>query len=239
MSPPWRQCFDVARVQAPAFRPFVTAAFALSKDGLLTAVRGQPTPISSRAALEVTHALRAAHDAILVGRGTLEADDPRLTTRFQPGRTGLRAVLDSRLMLSPDARLVRSEERPVVVFTSPEASPSRELVLRGRQVDVERVPRAPGGVALPEVLARLAKRGVRSVMVEGGAEVLESFFTAGLVDFLCLTTSPRALRTDDALACGPVTRAVLDRWAPESTFPAGDDVITVGAVAVAPVEAAG
>ncbi len=235
----WRPSFEAARAHAPAFRPFVTAAFALSRDGFLSESRGQQTLISSPPALRVTHALRAAHDAILVGRGTQQADDPRLTTRFETGRTGLRAVLDSQLAVSPQARLVMSEERPVVVFTTESAPAAKELVLRGLRVDVERVSNAARGVALTDVLERLARRGVGSVMVEGGADVLESFFAEGLVNFICLTTSSRALARPDALGCGAATRAALARWQPETTFFAGDDVITAGAFAFAGVEATG
>jgi len=239
MSHEWRSSFEAARARSPAFRPFVTAAFALSRDGFLSEARGQQTLISSPPALKLTHALRAVHDAILVGRGTQQADDPRLTTRFETGRTGLRAVLDSQLSLSPQARLITSEERPVVVFASLHAATAKELVLRGLRVDVERVSNAERGVALNEVLERLANRGVGSVMVEGGAEVLESFFIAGLVDFVCLTTSPRELSKPDAVGPGPATRAALARWQPVTSFPAGDDVITAGAFAFASVEATG
>lgn len=186
----WRQTWEDARARAPGHRPFVTAAFALSADGFLTEERGRPTAISCEASLRVTHALRGAHDAVLIGRGTQQADDPRLTTRLEGGRTGLRVVLDSGLQLSPTARLVASDEQPVVVFSAPQASPARELLLRSRQVQVERVPAAAPGVALAAVLASLARRGVRCVMVEGGATVLESFFLQGLVDFVCLTTAP-------------------------------------------------
>ncbi len=235
----WRSSFEAARAHASAFRPFVTAAFALSRDGFLSESRGQQTLISSPPALQMTHALRAAHDAILVGRGTQQTDDPRLTTRFETGRTGLRVVLDSQLALSPQARLVTSEERPVVVFATQLASREKELVLRGLRVDVERVATTERGVALTEVLVRLANRGVSSVMVEGGADVLESFFSEGLVDFICLTTSPRELSKPDAVGCGAATRAALTRWRPETAFSAGDDVITAGAFAFAGVEATG
>jgi 3,4-dihydroxy 2-butanone 4-phosphate synthase/GTP cyclohydrolase II len=226
----WRQPWQHARARGPSHRPFVTAAFALSSDGFLTEEHGRPTAISGAASLRMTHELRAAHDAVLVGRGTQQADDPRLTTRLAEGPTGLRVVLDTQLQLSPDARLVTSAERPVLVLTSHHASPSREQTLKDARVEVARLPSAPGGVSLGASLAELGRRGVRSVMVEGGAAVLESFFLEGLVDFVCLTTAPIRLANPRALPCGPATRAALASWTPSSRFFAGDDVVTAGAL---------
>lgn len=235
----WRQTWEDACARAPGHRPFITAAFAQSADGFLTEERGRPTAISCAESLRVTHALRGAHDAILIGRGTQQADDPRLTTRFEGGRTGLRVLLDGGLQLSPAARLVSSEERPVLVFTSPQAPHARELALRGRHVEVERVPHGAHGLALPAVLAGLARRGVRTLMVEGGAAVLESFFREELVDFVCLTTAPRCLAGPRALPCGPATREALATWRPAAAFRAGDDHVTAGALPRAAVEAVG
>jgi riboflavin-specific deaminase-like protein len=236
---PWRQAWEAVRARRRAHRPLVTAAFALSQDGYLTGERGQPTALSGPEALRLTHALRAAHDAILVGRGTQQADDPRLTTRFGCGATGLRVLLDSSLQLSPAARLVTSEERPVLVFTSPDAPAAREFALRSAQVEVERLPVQARGLSLPAALGRLARRGVTTVMVEGGADVLESFFLEGLVDFLCVTTAPRRLAGPRALGLGPAAAAALAAWRPATRVLVGADVVTAGAVERAYVEAVG
>lgn len=226
----WLQSWQLARARSPKGRPFVTAAFAVSADGYLTAERGRPTAISSPEAMLVTHELRALHDAILIGRGTQQADDPLLTTRFGAGRTGVRVVLDSRLQLSPTARLVTSHERPVLVMTTGQAPQESEHQLHEAEVEVERLPAAELGVSLPAVLTQLAARGITSVMVEGGATVLESFFSASLIDFVCLTTSPSLLAGPLALPCGPKTRAALERFSPAQTLRVGGDVITAGPV---------
>lgn len=224
----WLSPWHLARSRSPQGRPFVTAAFALSADGYLTAERGRPTAISSPEAMRVTHELRALHDAILIGRGTQQADDPLLTTRFGAGRTGVRVVLDSKLQLSPGARLVTSHERPVLVMTTAHAPGDSEQQLVDAEVEVERLPATEAGVSLPAVLAQLAGRGITSVMVEGGATVLESFFTAGLIDFVCLTTSPVRLAGPLALPCGVQTRAALERFTAAQTLHVGGDVITAG-----------
>lgn len=233
----WRQPWQHARARGPSHRPFVTAAFAISADGFLTEEQGRPTAISGAASLRVTHELRAAHDAVLVGRGTQQSDDPRLTTRLAVGPTGLRVVLDTQLALSPDARLVTSAERPVLVLTSHHASSEREQTLRAARIDVARLPSVSRGVSLSASLAELGRRGVRSVMVEGGAAVLESFFLEGLVDFVCLTTAPVQLSNPRALPCGPATRTALASWTPAARFFAGTDAVAAGALE-APAEIA-
>ena len=224
----WLQSWHVARLRIPHGRPFVTAAFALSADGYLTAERGRPTAISSPEAMLVTHELRALHDAILIGRGTQQADDPLLTTRFGAGRTGVRVVLDSRLQLSPTARLVTSHERPVLVMTTNQATSQSADALIDAEVEVKRLPAGDGGVSLPAVLAQLSERGITSVMVEGGATVLESFFSAGLIDFVCVTTSSARLAGPTALPCGPKTRAALEAFTVAQTLQVGGDLITAG-----------
>jgi riboflavin-specific deaminase-like protein len=224
----WLQPWNLARQNAPRGRPFVTAAFALSTDGYLTAERGRPTPISSPEAMRLTHELRALHDAILIGRGTQQADDPLLTTRFGAGRTGVRVILDSKLQLSPTARLVTSNERPVLVMTTAQASLESEQQLTEAEVEIERLPATEAGVSLPATLAKLTARGITSVMVEGGATLLESFFSEGLIDFVCLTTSPLHLAGPLALPCGPRTRAALKQLSLSQTISAGRDAIVSG-----------
>lgn len=226
----WLQHWQRARDGGPRHRPFVTAAFALCRDGYLTAVRGRPTALSSPEALRVTHHLRGQHDAILIGRGTQQSDDPLLTTRVDGGRTGVRVVLDSSLRLSLTSRLVTSHERPVVVFTAPDAPEAAARALRVAGVEVERLPAGPGGLSLLHALEHLARRGLASVMVEGGAAVLESFFALGLVDFVCLTIAPRSVAGPEALPLGPATRAALARWSEAHAFDAGGDHVAVGAI---------
>jgi diaminohydroxyphosphoribosylaminopyrimidine deaminase/5-amino-6-(5-phosphoribosylamino)uracil reductase len=147
--------------------------------------------VSGPAARAWVHRLRDEVDAVLVGRGTAQADDPRLTTRLPGGggRDPLRVVLDTGLSLPAGLRLFRqrSSARTLVFHAA-----SRERRL-GPRVDLQRVARAPGGLDLGAVLAALGARGVVHLLVEGGGAVAASFLSAGLVDRLALVLSPRVL----------------------------------------------
>jgi 3,4-dihydroxy 2-butanone 4-phosphate synthase/GTP cyclohydrolase II len=180
--------------QAAAFRaefgrPLVTLSYAQSLDGSLTARRGQPLALSGAASAALTHSLRSAHAAILVGIGTVLADDPSLTVRHVPGPSPQPVVLDSRLRFPLQARLLR-HPRGVWVACSG-ADPQKRLALQSagaRLLDLP--PDEAGRVSLPALLACLADEGIDSLMVEGGARVIRAFLSQGLADTLVLTIAP-------------------------------------------------
>jgi riboflavin-specific deaminase-like protein len=196
----------------PRSRPFVTAAFAISCDGCLSRTRGQATRISGPDAMRVTHQLRAVHDALLVGVGTVLSDDPLLTTRLVAGPSPLRVVLDSRLRVPVSARLLSSTPRPAWLLTTDRAPQRRARVLRAAGADLQRVAGSRDGVSLRAALALLLECGVHSLMVEGGAALLESFFRAGYVDYLAVTVSPLSLRNPDAVPLGGCAAEALRGW---------------------------
>jgi GTP cyclohydrolase II len=195
-----------------AARPFVTAAFAISSDGCIAQTRGRSTSISGPESLRVTHQLRALHEALVVGVGTVLSDDPSLTTRLVEGPSPLRVVLDSRLRVPLTAKLLHSTSRAAWLVTSASTSGARARALSNAGADVVHVAPSPGGVSIPDLLSRLAASGVRSLMLEGGAEVLESFFRARAVDYIALTVSPRRLGNPRAVRLGHCTSAVLAEW---------------------------
>ncbi len=174
----------------PQGRPWVTLSYAQSLDGCLTRRRGAPTPLSGPASLRLTHRLRAAHDGILVGIGTVLADDPRLTTRLVAGPQPQPVVLDSHLRLPPTARVLDHPRSVWVATTSRAPQAARRAVeARGAQVLVFS-PNEAGQVPLAPLLAALADRGLRTLMVEGGARVLTAFLQAGLADAVVVTVAP-------------------------------------------------
>jgi len=179
------------------------------------------------------HRLRDRVDAVLVGRATALADDPRLTTRLPGGgRDPLRVVLDTRLSLPPTLKLFRQRSAArTVVFHA--ARRARGL---GPRTDLERVARAPGGLDLGEVLERLAARGVTHVLVEGGGTVAGAFLAAGLVDRLALFLSPRIL--GDGLAWGPAAAprrmAEALRLTGMAVERLGEDLLVTGTPTLAP-----
>lgn len=176
-------------------RPFVIVKAAMSLDGRIATSSGESRWISSTASRAIAHRRRATCDAIMVGINTARADDPLLTVRKgRVTRQPLRVVIDSRLRLGSTARMLRSLRRgeggPVLVYAGRGASIARaeRLVSAGAEVMVQA--KASGRVNLRAVLEDLASRGVASILIEGGGELIGSALESGLVDRLCCFIAP-------------------------------------------------
>ncbi len=180
-------------------RPYVIAKWAISLDGAASPARGEGGAISGRKAMLVTHALRGRVDAVLVGIETVLADDPDLRCRLVDGPPDgrsqpLRIVLDSMLRTPPAGRLVRSAaQSPVLLLASEDADAARAMALELPGVSIERIPRGQDGLELTRVMSVLASRGVKRILVEGGARVHGAFFREGLVDHVLAYVAPRIL----------------------------------------------
>jgi len=171
-------------------RPFVTLSYAQSLDGSIAARPGRPLALSGSQSLALTHGLRAAHDAILVGIGTLLADNPRLNVRLVEGQDPQPIVVDSRLRFPPYANLLRNGRVPWIA-TSDSADPDRQTALEQSGALVLRLPTgANGWVDLAALLQHLGEMGINSLMVEGGSQIITSFLAARLVDQVVLTIAP-------------------------------------------------
>jgi diaminohydroxyphosphoribosylaminopyrimidine deaminase / 5-amino-6-(5-phosphoribosylamino)uracil reductase len=174
-------------------RPFVLAKWAATLDGKIAAASGASRWITGARARRRALLLREEYDAVLVGAGTVAADDPQLTRRL--GRAGRRPfrriVLDGRLRAPLSAALFRSPE-DVLVATALPADNARVRRLASRGVDVWSL-RGKDGVDLPALLARLTEAGITSLLVEGGGETLFGFFRARLVDRVAVFFAPRVL----------------------------------------------
>jgi len=172
-------------------RPYITLSYAQSLDGSLTDQRGQPLALSGVEAMQLTHKLRASHDAVLVGIGAVLADDPRLTVRLVEGNNPQPIVVDSQLRLPLTARLLRHPACPLWLATTETAVSPHEFALQEAGVRLIRVPAtAAGQVDLAALLAQLVKMGVTSLMIEGGARIISSFLSQRLVDRVVLTIAP-------------------------------------------------
>jgi GTP cyclohydrolase II len=211
-------------------RPFVTLSWAQSLDGCIARNPGTPTVLSGEATRGMTHALRAAHDAILIGVGTLLADDPALTVRFWTGDSPAPIVLDSRLRTPCGARLVAAAAARQVTFACTSAGdPGRQRQLEASGAKVLRLPACSSQwVDLAALLAHLGAAGVKRLMVEGGAKVLTSFLRSGLADYAIVTIAPRLLGGLPAVARVAGAAGELQQLEGAVYEPFGEDMVMAG-----------
>lgn len=189
-----------ARRQNDAFRkfvtqglPFVTYKYAMTLDGRVASESGDARWISGEDSRACVHRHRSWSDAVMVGSGTVQADDPLLTARGVPlRRQPLRVVVDSRLTLQPEAKLVRTvAEASVLAVCSSSADERRVTEVRGWGVEVERVGADEQGRCQPREVARLlGERGVQSLLLEGGPRLAAAWWDAGLIDRIMAFVAP-------------------------------------------------
>lgn len=212
-------------VQARPDRPFVAVKYAQTLDGRIATSTGDARWISGEAERAMSHALRAACDGVLVGVGTIVADQPQLTVRSVSGASPTRIVLDSTLRLPMTSRVL-DVDAPTTIVTTQRSDPDRRRDLQRRGIRVEVVTAHGGRVDPGAALARLRSIGIESVLVEGGASVITSLLGAGLVDRLIASVAPIVIG-DGTSAVGElgITR-VADgiRLTNRAMFPIGDDV---------------
>jgi diaminohydroxyphosphoribosylaminopyrimidine deaminase/5-amino-6-(5-phosphoribosylamino)uracil reductase len=193
-------------------RPHVILKLAVSADDKIAAAGSKTVAITGEAARTRVHLLRAQSDAILVGIGTVLADDPLLTCRL-PGmeaRSPVRVVLDRALRIQGGSRLVHTaRERPLWVVTSETVEAAAAMRLGAAGAQVIRVHATPDGLDLPSVLQALSDKGITRLMVEGGARVASSFVAAGLVDEVWLLRGPATIGADGVSALGATPLPVI------------------------------
>ena len=202
-------------VAARAGRPYVTLKAALTLDGRLAAARGESKWITSPAQRREARRLRRLHDAVAVGIGTVLADDPMLLPTPRVRRPFPRVVFDSRLRIPLESRLVRSARRSPVWVLGTRGNAGKRIRLERQGVTV--IQQASGGphVSLPWAVRELWRRGLRSLMVEGGSRLLGAFLAARLVDAVALYRAPLLLGGRDGLPAfgGPTPVRLADALA--------------------------
>jgi len=198
-------------------RPWVTVKAAITLDGRIADTDGTSQWITGPEARAAGHALRNHHDAVLVGAGTLRADDPALNTRLDGGRDALPVLLDTELGCPLDAKVLHAGRRPIIYC-------AQDAAQRDLPADVVPVPRADTGVSLLPVLEDLAGRGVHSVLVEGGGKVIRSLLDQDLVDRVELFLGPRILAGGPGWVGGtPFPLAAAPGFCVVATETVGDD----------------
>jgi GTP cyclohydrolase II len=219
-------------LEAPASRPYVVLKYAQTLDGRIATSTGDSKWISGASERRASHALRAACEAVLVGIGTVLADDPELTVRLVPGASPRRIVLDTTLRIPPGAQVLNGRA-PTLVVTTDRSSAERRRQLLAGGIDVEAVPAdPPWGVDLAATLASLRAAGTRSLLVEGGGAVITSFLRQRLADRVVVAIAPTILGSGtDAIGDLSIAR-VSDglRLRGRSIHLLGDDVVVAGDV---------
>ncbi|OHB27376.1 MAG: riboflavin biosynthesis protein RibD [Desulfuromonadaceae bacterium GWC2_58_13] len=179
--------------------PLVTLKSAVTLDGKTATATGDSQWISGPASRLHVHRLRDRVDAILVGVGTVLHDDPQLTTRLpEGGRNPLRVVVDSRLRIPADARLLRDlDSAPTLIATTSRAS-SETVKRLGRQGVETLVLDGPNGrVDLPALLVQLGQRGVQHLLLEGGSGLNNAMLQSGLIDRMMVFVAPKLVGGSD------------------------------------------
>lgn len=170
--------------EAPATRPYVIGQLGQSLDGRIATVTGQSRDINNSCALDHLHRLRSHVDAVLVGAGTVRADDPRLNVRRTNGQSPARVVLDPRGTTQEQQRWLADDgARRIVISAVERARPAGcdELIVLGGP---------DGRIAPADICAALFERGLRRILVEGGAKTIANFIEAKALDRLHVLVAP-------------------------------------------------
>jgi GTP cyclohydrolase II len=174
-----RSCLKNAPGRTNGDRPYVTLSYAQSIDGSIASRPGRPLALSCEDSLVFTHSLRSIHDGILVGIGTILADNPYLTVRHADGKSPQPIIVDGRLRFPLDAHALQEHHHVPWIATSERPDVEREQVLMRSGVKVLRIPSNSNSlIDLTILLRRLIDLNIASLMVEGGAEIITSFLNS-------------------------------------------------------------
>jgi diaminohydroxyphosphoribosylaminopyrimidine deaminase / 5-amino-6-(5-phosphoribosylamino)uracil reductase len=175
--------------------PWVTMKFAQTLDGRIASSDGSSRWVAAPESLKIAHKLRAEHDAILAGINNVLLDNPELTLRLVPGRSPARIILDSKLRIPLEAKVLSGQDKAkTIIATTPAATKGKINALRAFGIEVLVIPADKDGrVDINLLLPTLGQRGLSSLLVEGGGEVYTSFLKLGLVDKIVGIIAPKIL----------------------------------------------
>ena len=207
-------------------RPFITISYAQSVDGSIASKNRQPIRLSGPQSMILTHQIRAGCDAVLIGIGTVLADDPRLTVRLVKGSNPQPIILDTHLRTPSTAKLLTQSDLSPWIINETDGRGSRITKLKkAGAIPITCVTSQDGKIDLYALMAKLFDMGINSVMVEGGAQVITSFINSRLVDQFVITVSPKlvgGLQVIDSEGLKTKPNLVLDQISYQQL---GDDLI--------------
>jgi diaminohydroxyphosphoribosylaminopyrimidine deaminase / 5-amino-6-(5-phosphoribosylamino)uracil reductase len=220
-------------------RPYVTLKAGMTLDGKLATAAGESRWITGESSRREVHQLRGRVDAVLSGVGTVLGDDPSMTARTGPRfeqltpRQPLRIIVDSRLRIPFTAQVLAQQDKAkTIIATTAVAPAARRSVLQKKGIEILTLPATQGRVSLPALLKELGRRGVMSLLVEGGSEMNAAMLKAKLVDHVLLYIAPLLLGGHNAKGLiggdspARLTRAIsLNHMVLRSL---GDDVVVEG-----------
>lgn len=227
---------DEKPAEPAASLPFVTVKYAQTLDGRIATSTGDSQWISGPASLKLAHQLRAEHDSILVGIGTVLADDPQLNVRLVDGRDPLRVIVDSRLRTPVTARVLAGDAARHTLIATTELA-DRERLQAIEQLGAHSVilPMVAGSpdLDLTALLGELKRRGFDSVLVEGGSRIITSLLARQLVDRLVVAIAPKLIGSGTDAVGDLGIRRLADalRFSAVTTRQLGDDIIFDGRIA--------
>jgi diaminohydroxyphosphoribosylaminopyrimidine deaminase/5-amino-6-(5-phosphoribosylamino)uracil reductase len=185
--------------------PLVTLKLAASLDGRIATASGESRWITGADSRRFVHRLRARHDAVLVGAETVIRDDPGLTCRVGGGRNPLRVVLDGRLRVPLRAQvLTNTGATATLVCTGRHAPATKVRRLQQQGVEVLRLPASGGHIGMKQLMRALGRRGIMSVLIEGGATVAAAAITARVVDRVLIFYAPKLIGGDGRPVFAPL-----------------------------------
>ncbi|MFY4729536.1 bifunctional diaminohydroxyphosphoribosylaminopyrimidine deaminase/5-amino-6-(5-phosphoribosylamino)uracil reductase RibD, partial [Nitrospira sp. BLG_2] len=220
-------------------RPYVTLKAGMTLDGKLATATGESRWITGEPSRQEVHQLRGTMDAILIGVGTVLTDDPSLTTRTGPRldklarRQPLRIIVDSRLRIPLKSQALSLQDKAKTIIATTAAAPAaRRSALQKKGIEILTVPAIQGRVSFPALLNQLGRRGIMSLLVEGGSEVNAAMLKAKLVDHIRLYVAPLLLGGRDAKGViggeSPARLAGAIKVQHVMTRSIGDDVVVEG-----------
>ena len=209
--------------------PFVTLKFAQTLDGKIATANGDSKWISGPISLSLVHRLRSFHDAVLVGVDTIIQDDPQLDVRLVKGKNPYKIIVDSRLRTPLNSNILKGRAAlSTIIATTALSSPKRIRLFRSKGAEVWILRRdSSNQVDMSNLIFELGRKGIRSILVEGGTKIIQSFLKKRLVDHIFIFIAPKIIGNGMTALNIPSSPKFLspDRISSYKLFQSGDDIL--------------